>query len=270
MKKNQIASFVSSLLVLVSIFVFSCNKSDQEEQKEQTFREQMKLYEKIGVAHNQGVKYVLENTRELPEENALHQHIHSLLKTGIPDYYRIFEENNRPEDLAYLKILENESPDYKKHINNLNLSSDLIFFVNKTIDLTAVELPYEEFDKALEGIEREAFDMLSEKDLVIFFSTTSVFRYSTKLWYPESMGGEDGLKYLKVAKLGESVQSRTTWWKIITADGVGMVGGALNSLISTGGASAIPNPLLGGVPTAGAVAVIGGAVASGNMAIGQY
>lgn len=43
-----------------------------------------------------------------------------------------------------------------------------------------------------------------------------------------------------------------------------MVGAAVTSVIATGGASAIPNPLLGGLPTASAIAVVAGAVGSLN------
>lgn len=48
------------------------------------------------------------------------------------------------------------------------------------------------------------------------------------------------------------------------ADATGMLSGVAANIVATGGAGAIPNPALGGMPTAGAVGLITGAGASIN------
>lgn len=64
------------------------------------------------------------------------------------------------------------------------------------------------------------------------------------------------------------VNNSARWdlWKVVKTDCVSGVAGALGNLVSSGGAGAIPNPMFGGCPTAGVVAVIAGAAGSINAA----
>lgn len=64
-----------------------------------------------------------------------------------------------------------------------------------------------------------------------------------------------------------AVESRWSWKSIILSDAIGILGGAIASVVDSGGASALPNPLLGGVPTASVVGLVVGATASVTAAV---
>lgn len=110
---------------------------------------------------------------------------------------------------------------------------------------------------------------LSNDELVYFGTMTEVAMFSAELWQSSYFGGQG--KHSEFQNVlnnlcGESVQIRSICWScIILADATGAVSAAATSLVASGGASAIPNPLFGGIPTAGVIAVIGGA----GMSIGK-
>lgn len=111
---------------------------------------------------------------------------------------------------------------------------------------------------------------LNQDDLIYFGIMTDILIHSTGLWLASELGGQN--KYIEFQSVlnnicGGAVQERGFWSKIILADAFGAIASAGSSLISSGGATALPNPLLGGIPTAGVIAVVGGASASISKAM---
>lgn len=95
---------------------------------------------------------------------------------------------------------------------------------------------------------------------------SSVAKYSTRLWYPESWGGEEGIKYLN----GEfnSLQFRgINWGKVVLSDALGIVSGATTAVVAGGGTAALP--LCGGIPCASVLGLISGATGSAYSILGQ-
>lgn len=110
-----------------------------------------------------------------------------------------------------------------------------------------------------------------ETERMYYYHFLSVIKYSSKLWMTSEQGGENGLSLIKFSlgsdSSGDSLLRRAPGWKIFMIDAVGCVGSAASSVAATGGASAVPNPLFGGLPTASVVGVIMGATASTTFAI---
>ncbi len=124
-------------------------------------------------------------------------------------------------------------------------------------------------------------------DKVHFGIFVDVMISSAVFWSPIELGGYNGRDiYMNVIENNcqisvnsTVVDSRGIWgsfkeWAMSTAagefvlsDAAGAVTGCAVSLVQTGGATAIPNPAFGGIPTAGVVGVIAGAGASINSAI---
>jgi len=112
---------------------------------------------------------------------------------------------------------------------------------------------------------------LSNEDKLLFGTMIDVAIHSAKFWFPVEQGGQNKYvefkKKLSIIRNGNDLDLRGFWSDIILADAAGAVTTAAISLVNSGGLTAIPNPALGGIPTAGVVAVIGGAGASIAKAI---
>ena len=111
---------------------------------------------------------------------------------------------------------------------------------------------------------------LSADDLILYGAMVDVTSHSIECWVGTSTGGQN--KYAEFQILlnnlcGNSFQRAWGWGKLFATDGIAMLAGAANSVIASGGTSAIPNPLFGGVPTAGVIGVVSGAAASATYAV---
>lgn len=261
------------------------------------------LFEQIGINHNLAVRYLLQNINPQAGEEERHEKMSALLKHILPLEYKIYEESGGPADHAYTQMVAQESPDYIAYVNSLKLSAAMKNFLIRMIDLADEGLPLFIFESRLHDLENSAAKTLNGTELVILLCALSVARYSARLWYPEKMGGEDAFRYLrndrvnwnaiqndltitlsasstvkystKLSFPGDTGESniqkrrRIKWGKVILADAVGLVGGALSSMVATGGASALPNPALGGMPTASAAGLVSAATNSTASAVGQ-
>lgn len=205
-----------------------------------------KQFEEIGIKHNFAVKHMLENTDKHPTKENIVKYVYSGLKYILPEEYQIFTQYGSPIDFNYSDmIIYNRNPDFNTYLYNLGISDNLKKLLVQMSELTLKELPLNELEVGLYEIEIYGYNILNEADLVVLLSATSVARYSAKFWYPESLGGEGGMKYLS----NNTLQSRGfNWGALITVDAVGVVAGAAGALIGTGGAAALP--LCGGVPCA--------------------
>lgn len=260
------------------------------------------LFEQIGIQHNLAVRYILQNLDSRNGEELEHK-MNALLKQAIPLEYKIYEESGVALDSNYMKmVMQDESPDYAGYVDGLKISGSLRKFLHELIELFSRSLPIYQFESILLLLGNNAAKNLQQNDLIIFLCSISVAKYSARLWCPENLGGEDAFRYLKNnpsnwnsiqndvtisltastpvkysttlsfpggTGSGISYRKRWNWGKIVLADALGVVSGAVSSVISSGGASALPNPALGGLPTAGAVGLVSGASASGGSAIGQ-
>jgi len=114
--------------------------------------------------------------------------------------------------------------------------------------------------------------VVSAKDKYLFDIFIDVVNKSAYFWLPVSDGGLGGEnKWLEMEEIlcpnFNELQVRD-WpiklkpFKFMMADATGLLTSASVSVVATGGLSAVPNPLLGGLPTASVVGLIGGAGAS--------
>lgn len=213
-------------------------------------------FESIGILHNEAVKYVLLNVPKVPEAKDRATIIESTLRQKYSAEYFQGYQSFPSENLGkYLRDerLKNFSPTLNQKIDAVetflkgNHSVSDIWTYIQTLEATVTtSVPSNEVD--------------------LYFYYLAVIKHSAKYWLPTSLGGEGGSDGITPA--GGS--ARIIWGQVIGADAIGVLSGAAANLIATGGAGAIPNPLLGGVPTAGAVGVVVGAGASLNSIWSQW
>ncbi len=263
--KNSLILFS---IVVILLLLIGCGKENIKINDAGDSIVDKKMFEKIGVKHNIAVQYILEKTDgTISRENIL-KHGYSQLKNVLPAEYQIFEQYGSPIDLEYTNmIIYDNEIDFDDYIRNLKISNDLKKLLIQMSELVLKELPINELEVGLEEIEIKGSHILNKSDLVILYTATSVAKYSANFWYPESIGGEGGMKYFsKTIKSDNTLYARGfSWGKLITVDAVGIVAGAAAALVSTGGAAAAP--ACGGIPCAGVVGLINGAFDSAGYAI---
>lgn len=113
---------------------------------------------------------------------------------------------------------------------------------------------------------------LSKDENLHFGAMTDVAMASTEFWSDHKSGGLN--KFNSFAGIRSQLCSTNNtqprawpWSRIILADAAGLVAGAASAVAASGGAAAIPNPALGGLPTASLVGLIQGAGQSATAAI---
>lgn len=150
--------------------------------------------------------------------------------------------------------LKNEIDEFVKSLNSISGSEHVSYIKNMLLD------------RYLKQVEN-----LNEEDRVLFGTMVDVAIHSAEFWLPSEQGGQNQFaafkNKLRNLRGPNSIELRGFWSDLILADAAGALTAAAISLVNTGGASAIPNPALGGIPTAGVIAVIGGAGASITKAI---
>jgi len=156
-------------------------------------------------------------------------------------------------------------------IDSLNFSSgtDSVFkgFVNLVFGINDTSAVYDAQQLMCEYYD-DHVGSLNSSDQVQFGMMVDVARNSCELWLPTSLGGQN--KYAEFQSILNSLCFNNSnieprWWDwgaIIGVDYVSAIGAVATSLVASGGAFAIPNPAFGGIPTAGVIGLIGGAVGS--------
>jgi hypothetical protein len=243
--------------------------------------------DKVGFLHNKALKYILENTTEIPSKGEMINHVYLLTGTILPEEYAAFKAQGLKSGSNFDHLLiENKQIDYKKYILGLKISEKLKGLLNEMTDVVLSNSSLTETIRKINKLEERSTGSLSNAEALVFLSSASVARHSAEFWYPVERGGEGGIKYLNVAKkqsfddYGDDPYEETdpeaeerrifNWGKVILADAIGCASAATTSVLASGGTSAIPNPLLGGIPTAGAIGAVAGVAASANNALGQW
>lgn len=280
--KKIVLFTVASLIA----FIFACEKDLQPLKSKQ--KVDVTKFNYIGKMHNEALKFVLENTTQLPTNKEIPEHVHRLVKEFLPRDYSIFENNRKQmSEEVELMITAQKKVDAFEYIKTLKISKELKHLLNQMMNTINQGMPLNSLQEELSKLENSGIQTLNDGELTILLSSTSVAKYSAKFWYPASLGGEGGIKYLKIQpkqsfgdydygvetdpeETLEERRIRLNWAKIIGVDAISVVGAAAMSIVESGGASAIPNPLLGGMPTAGAIGLIGGAVGSAAEVISQW
>ena len=112
---------------------------------------------------------------------------------------------------------------------------------------------------------------LSNPEKAIMADAFSVAQNSALFWLPTQLGGYNRYYQFKnfniIPDKNQLELRKFSWGILIGSDIAGIVEGATVSLIESGGAAALPNPLFGGVPTASVVGVAVGAFQSAIYAI---
>lgn len=273
------------LIAFTGLFV-ACDKQDNLDTNNRQL--DRATIDRIGQMHNEALKLVLENTIEIPPHKEMTNSIYQLTRATLPEEYALFQAQGfKPGNAFDEMLVNNKDLDYKKFISEIKSSAGLKSSLNELLDILEQNLPLSEMTDLVIRIEDRALETLSQEDAVVFLSAASVARHSAKFWYSEIRGGEGGIKYLKAPKTqsfdiiydeyGNPIdtedpeyQLRINPWKVVAADAIGVVATAAISVVNSGGASALPNPLFGGIPTAGIAGLIGGVAASATSVVGQW
>ncbi|MBK8502553.1 MAG: hypothetical protein IPL46_10245 [Saprospiraceae bacterium] len=258
--------------IFIFAFLISCTKESHTPVKSNRY-----TFEKIdeGHIHNDLVKIIIGQVAEYPRNQAeieellgrskqpMAKYLSSELNVPVKEIFDVMEsidlnlviDIHTSNDFNIKSILENAqlSPELT---NSLTALVDL-YFATEKLSVTSLDQVSMEYLKN---------SQLQPEDRHLLEATTNVLMASANLWLPFEQGGEGLYEQLNRKKPNFSARYLGLYG-ILLADAVGVVGGAAGSVAASGGAAALPNPLLGGLPTASLVGVISGATASITKAI---
>lgn len=214
--------------IFILIVLIGCNKSQDQVTKDDNHKSNfVNPKEDVGVLHNEALKYVLENTTEIPissetksfVEQILNQKYDSVSLDSIPEI---------PSNIDSLDLLT--------WLNEFNISTDLKSEIAKTFTLFESEPDLAYLISEIEAREVAADSLFEGEELNKYYEHLAVAKYTATFWYPESQGGLNGIQYLNIGSL-KSTQA-VNWWKVLGVDVVGGVMGGMNP-VTYAGASAI-------------------------------
>lgn len=233
----------------------------------------------VGDFHNYLLDVFLENMTEDPYDITKHTaELKNILIEKSPKISSDWGLDNQ-EFIKVIKMVDFEKLIETRTVREMGLNmineSDLSINFKHKIALFDVLISSTSQTEVVEKDSQvfKAFYTRHEKDLklnekTLFENFIDVAIKSNKFWKDSDYGGLNGRrKGLSLTNsITNKIQLQTRWnpFKTVMTDVTCMVGAAVTSVIATGGASAIPNPLLGGLPTASAIAVVAGAVGSLN------
>ena len=156
-------------------------------------------------------------------------------------------------------------------LGQLNLSSQLDGSLTELYNLVEDMLDYSQFLVQFNTLVNAQSTLLTDNDLATFYSAAVIAKHSYLLWAPVAKGGmywqdrmcTDGIGN----RPGANRNGDGCWSRIILTDVTGLVSSATAAVVTTSGWAVLPNPALGGLPTASVAGVILGAGASINTAI---
>lgn len=257
--------FVIFCLLSLAIFYNSCVKDYENVTKLPSIDK----YRIIGQEHNRVIKLVF-NELDLTENDKIgsSSYIHNRIKMAIPTEFNEYQKTNISDKFHFHKMIASGNiPTNDEFLNDI-CNSELLKKLIRDLVLAVSEgnQNISELNNKITEIEKIGIKNLDEADLHILLSATSIGMYSSKLWYPESLGGEEYFKEIILSNRLNTSLRGINWGKLAGHDVIGAVAGAAGALIASGGAAAVPNPLLGGMPTAGAYALVSGGFASAHSA----
>lgn len=269
------------VLVLASsvILAVSCSK----EESIQRINEEIDLgFSGIdeGQLHNDLLSLFIDNwTQAESDETSILEEVHRILNSNVYE----FSKNNNFDYAEFLKEANSCNPTTIKgdvnivkegYLTSIDISSDLKIEIDefvKSLNSISGSEHVSYIKNMLLGRYLKQVKNLNEKDRALFGTMVDVAIHSAEFWLPSEQGGQnkfaDFKNKLRTLREPNSIEFRGFWSDLILADAAGALTAAAISLVNSGGASAIPNPAFGGIPTAGVIAVIGGAGASITKAI---
>lgn len=285
--------------------LFSCMKndgiSDSNSQVQVMYRESNLnlgdigyLHLNEGELHNQFAVLIIENWAICSNDP---DDIANEIKRILNDYAQVIVQENNMDYGEFKNILQ--SIDFSRVVDESNSSSlgksnywDAYNF-SSTIKaklaglLSLIEniefddvtsnpsLTCQYYENIIRNYYEENKGNLSTQELIYFGAMFDVAIHSLRLWSDSEFGGEN--KYLAFRQVIDKNCNynvvhlrKINWGKVFGIDAVMTVAGAMTSVINSGGATAVPNPALGGIPTAGVVGVITGVAGSAVSVISQY
>ncbi len=274
------------MVALVFLLLLSCSK--EEEKIEGAEIQTTTVVEKIseldlgyqnleeGKKHNELLDIILTNwSIDQNDEASIVKEIKRILKEHTEEFAIAnnfeYEEfiKNVDFDIESMRVVDNMSIDHLKKIGySARLAQKTVQFYNEFISLNGTENVAELQEAFLSHYQENVSD-LSKDDQIYFGMMIDIAVHSTYFWYPKERGGMNKLAEFSgdTSQIYAKANIWPGWGRVFLADCIGAVTGGVSSVISSGGATAIPNPGLGGLPTASAVAIITGAGASAGKAI---
>ncbi len=273
--------------IMISILLFGCAKNETDVLSKNASFESvtcsitgdigyMQLDE--GNLHNQLVTLIIQNWTICSDDNEdisseirriLENEAQSIIESNDMDFDEFINVLDLVDLISVVQDFNTSSFDFEEYLNEFGFSSSLNGKLIGLADVINVSTgTVSEIQNSICLYYQNNKSSLNNDDLTLFGAMTDVAIHSTELWLDTSEGGQN--KYFEFQQIqiqicdDESAQQR--WWgEIIIADAIGTV---------TAGAAAaanplflVPNPLLGGAPTAGALALLGGVSASAIKAL---
>ena len=215
----------------------------------------------MGVEHNESVKLILRTLTKMPEPGTQMATYQTILATRYDEEY-LTGLASLPEQHTYEYVWEQIGK---------QCSATFVSDLRAVEQYLQTERSVSDIWTYIGGPENNVPANYTENEKLCYLVFLAVARHSAKLWLPQRLGGENAISLIQFPPVnGEdepAVASRISWWKVITTDAAGALYGVVGSLISTGGASAVP--VAGGIPPAGIQGVIKGATASTISIISQ-
>jgi len=212
--------------IFILIVLIGCNKSPDQITKEDNLKSNfVNPKEDVGVLHNEALKYVLENTTEIP--------ISSETKSFVE---QILNEKYQNTSLSSIPAFPDNFNDLDPYvwINQFNVSEAYKVEVKKTFDLFRNANNLNEILTSIEDREIQANTIFSGSDLDLYYEHLAVARHTAIFWSPEDQGGLNGIQYVAVGSFKST--KAINWWKVL---GVDCVGGCMGGAVGYAGASAI-------------------------------
>lgn len=236
---------------------------------------------KFGKIHNLLLKDVILEYEfcETPSENSLISFIKPKLNNDLLYSEYGFERNKFIElvnnsQFTDLTNIMNGNFNTSTYINSININSSVKI---KILELNNLILQMDENSDVGEiqnfvcqYYQQQSIGLIGN-DKLFFDIFCDVAYHSCEFWLPTDKGGANYAKKLSdiiTDNCESKLDLRFGWGKFFLTDAVCCVAAAATSVVDSGGLSAVPNPALGGLPTAGVVGVIGGLGGSAAYAIG--
>jgi hypothetical protein len=181
--------------------------------------------ENVGILHNEALKYVLENTTEIPISSKTKAFVEQTLNQKYPN-----------TSLSSIPAFPNNFNDLDLYvwIDNFNVSEDYKVEVKKTFDLFKNANNLNQILSSIEDREVQANSLFSGSELDLYYEHLAVAKHTAIFWSPEDQGGLDGIQYIATGNFKST--NAVNWWKVF---GVDCVGGYMGGAVGYAGASAI-------------------------------
>lgn len=269
-----------TLIICLTIFACSCSKDNYNTPTDSKFESIYEKEQELGLAnfeegqkHNELLDIIVSNwsIKETTDNQSIINEIDRILKENTEEFADVngFEYEEFSTLTEYNKELLEvvEKLPNQRYLVQLGFSYQLAQkvneFYNAFINLDGVQNVEKVQAKMLSFYNRNATD-LSREDQRHFGAFIDVAMSSLEFWYPRSNGGLGKLANFR--KTPSIAKAWPGWGRVILADAIGTLSVAVTSVIQSGGTSALPNPALGGLPTASALGLVGGATASAYKA----